>query len=135
MIWASTSMAAYLEDSITTSSEGDVPKHMAVSVCTAENEAAAGSDMLPEKPCLVCEKNKRHSAAIDYCQDCTIFLCKNCLVLHSTMYYGHKVVDIAYAPNSFPTEKCSIHPTELIDTYCGNHDEVCCHQCKDKHHR
>ena len=37
--------------------------------------------------------------------------------------------------HSHPTERCSRHPTDLLQMYCGEHDEVCCTVCIALKHR
>ncbi|XP_053390842.1 uncharacterized protein LOC128553691 [Mercenaria mercenaria] len=65
--------------------------------------------------------------------------------MHKTfpLMKAHKLLDQAdFSTHSiqsstpcFPTEKCSVHKTKLLDMFCKNHDEVVCDTCVAINHR
>lgn len=105
----------------------------------------SGHETYYEFACSLCEEEGKHLEASKYCEECYVFMCDPCVKSHNRIPLNkrHKLVDDQgqfkvlrqSQIKSFPTIHCTIHPGELVNIFCGNHDVVCCSACKALDHR
>lgn len=78
-----------------------------------------------------------------FCEDCSEYLCRQCLKFHNKFekMKAHRMVDKDgmkaqghRKPLSAPTETCEKHHGRLLDTYCRDHDVICCVTCVSLNH-
>ena len=72
--------------------------------------------------------------AIKCCQDCKIYLCKNCDKFHSVLFQNrHHTSPLDKVPKETFTGFCKLenHQNEL-DYFCKNHNELVCAKCITK---
>ena len=76
--------------------------------------------------------SKKHSEidAINYCQECKIFLCNKCQNYHSELFETHHLYNIDKNINEIFTGNCKEkdHKSE-IRYFCKNHNQLCCGDC------
>lgn len=105
----------------------------------------SGHETFYEFACSLCERRGMHVKASKYCKECHVFMCDPCVNFHNEFPLNrrHELVDDQgqfkalrqSQIKSFPTERCTIHPGELVNIFCGSHDVVCCSVCKALDHR
>lgn len=89
--------------------------------------------------CTSCSKDDLIKEAVRYCVECQGYCCQSCTDIHRKFptLEGHNLLDttnltipgIKSTLPDVPTERCSIHPTKLLDMYCGNCEVVACTVC------
>lgn len=100
--------------------------------------------------CSICLDDDRNISARHYCVDCEMYFCTKCVKSHFKIpsLRKHQVndVDTPVANTEDETKerggilsshslRCSLHEDKRIDTYCKDHDEVCCATCAVFKHR
>ncbi|XP_045194226.2 uncharacterized protein LOC123549851 [Mercenaria mercenaria] len=96
--------------------------------------------------CLPCSEAERVTEAIRYCVECKSHLCEQCLQDHNkfaSLRKHHTVDKSEIADHLEETDQskanteieCGSHYGQYIDTYCKDHDEVCCSICVTIKHR
>lgn len=103
------------------------------------------SDEIINIKCCSCAEKNKITEADKYCIDCKDYYCLTCVDAHRLfpVMKGHKILDKAdfrtLGPDgslpSFPTMRCSLHPTKVVDMFCKQHDEVACASCIALSHR
>lgn len=109
--------------------------------------------------CSACAKNGTRNYAEKYCVECQEYFCKACIQMHGnfTMMSMHSLLVISeiegdhgttgnttgtplLATHStsllqLPTERCTKHPTKVVDMFCKTHDVVGCSVCFSPHYK
>jgi hypothetical protein len=103
------------------------------------------SDEIINIKCCFCVKNNRTREAVKYCVECKEYYCIPCTDTHRMFptLAGHKLLDKADLRStgsdgdllSVPTQRCSLHHTEVTNMYCKDHDQVACPPCIALDHR
>ncbi|XP_045210382.2 uncharacterized protein LOC123561831 [Mercenaria mercenaria] len=105
-----------------------------------------GCDFLYDYTCSPCISDGKNKEAIKFCVDCGEYLCENCLIDHNRFakMKSHRLVDperydhgrISPKDSCVPTITiyCDKHHGEVLDMFCGEHDEVCCTICLELEH-
>ena len=79
--------------------------------------------------------SKKHSEmdAINYCQECKIYLCNKCQNSHSDLFETHHLYNIDKNINEIFTGNCKEkdHKSK-IRYFCKNHNQLCCGDCITK---
>jgi hypothetical protein len=79
--------------------------------------------------------NKKHSEinAINYCPECSLYLCNKCINTHSEFFEKHQVYNINKNINEIFTGKCNELNHKLnLEYFCKNHNKLCCAFCITK---
>lgn len=107
----------------------------------AMNESLA-SDVLESSKCGPCLEDNKNNEAVMFCVECNDMLCDSCVGIHkrfSTMK-THKIV-VQRDKKRFElmadimSDKCKQHHGKHLETYCKDHDELCCSVCVSLNHR
>ncbi|XP_045193082.2 uncharacterized protein LOC123549230 [Mercenaria mercenaria] len=96
--------------------------------------------------CLPCTEAGRTMEAIRYCMECKSHLCEQCLQDHNkfaALRKHHTVDKSEAAEHKGESDKsegntaieCGSHQGQYIDSYCKDHNEVCCSICITIKHR
>ena len=68
--------------------------------------------------------------AISYCPECKIYMCKNCLNIHSDLCIKHHSYKIDQNINNIFTGFCQKkNHYDKLEFYCKTHNELCCSGC------
>ena len=68
--------------------------------------------------------------AVNYCQECKLFLCNKCLNLHSELHENHTLYFLDKDINDIFTDICKYkNHFDKLEFYCKNHNELCCLAC------
>ena len=104
-----------------------------------------GSEPFYDFSCSNCARDDKHTEGESFCVECNETFCTSCLVFHNkiAIMRQHKLLDktkmAARGPQQelvqLPTSRCTAHPDQLINIYCGQHDLVCCTVCIAEDHR
>ena len=71
--------------------------------------------------------------AINFCQECKIYLCNKCEKFHSILFANHHKFTLDKDPKEIFTGICKIeNHTGMLDFYCKDHNESCCAFCITK---
>ena len=71
--------------------------------------------------------------AINFCQECKIYLCNKCEKFHSILFANHHKFTLDKDPKEIFTGICKIdNHTGMLDFYCKDHNELCCAFCITK---
>jgi hypothetical protein len=96
----------------------------------------------PVKQCPLCSDTGDFKTAVKYCIDCGSHLCGECLKHHSKfpLFKSHKVLDNLEYETIAEDENiklvyCESHHGQAIESYCKDHDEICCVICVSIKHR
>ena len=95
------------------------------------------------KDSVTCESCPRHLPAVDFCHDCSKYICTDCTEAHKLMYLlsSHRVVSIDSLRSTIsknPPEKlqvfsrevkCSKHKDEPLKLYCHDCSKLVCRDC------
>ena len=76
--------------------------------------------------------SKKHSEidAVNYCQECRLFLCNNCLNFHSEIHDNHILYNLDKDLNDIFIDICKYeNHINNLEFYCKNHNELCCVTC------
>jgi len=85
----------------------------------------------PKKKC----SSKKHSEidAINYCQECKIYLCNKCQNHHSELFESHHLNNINKNINEIFTGLCKEKDHNIkLKFFCKNHNQLCCAACNSK---
>lgn len=105
-----------------------------------------GSEETFDTCCSPCTEYGRTNEAMAFCVDCGSNFCEACLRDHNKFaaLRSHQIVDKSRngeqnvtdgAKTTLSTERCAVHHGNVIDTYCQDHDDVCCETCTAVKHR
>ena len=78
---------------------------------------------------------KKHSEidAINYCQECRIYLCNKCKNHHSEIFDIHHLYDLDIDINEIFTGNCKEkNHNSKVNYFCKNHNQLCCGDCITK---
>ena len=68
--------------------------------------------------------------AVNYCQECKLFLCNKCLNFHSVLHENHSLYNLDKDLNTIFTDICKYeNHLYKLEFYCKNHNELCCLAC------
>ena len=86
-----------------------------------------------ENKIIKCSSKKHNSIdAINFCQECNIYMCNKCQILHSELFDTdiHKIININKDTGELFTGFCNEegHKNKL-EYYCKNHNIFCCAAC------
>lgn len=89
--------------------------------------------------CDPCKFTGRKTQAQGYCKTCDGHLCKDCLKAHKASLdtRKHIIIPKAKYSNSEGSDvllRCEEHQATL-ESYCSDHDKLCCHECISVNHR
>ena len=76
--------------------------------------------------------SKKHSEidAVNYCQECKLFLCNKCLNFHSEILENHTLYYLDKDINEIFTDICKYeNHFDKLEFYCKNHNQLCCLAC------
>jgi len=76
--------------------------------------------------------SKKHSKidAVNYCQECKLFLCNKCLSFHSEILENHTLYNLDKDINDIFTDICKYeNHFDKLDFHCKNHNQLCCLAC------
>jgi hypothetical protein len=102
------------------------------------------SDEIIHIKCGLCTHKNRTREAEKYCVECKDYFCSSCVGIHKlASMKGHQILDKgdfkSLGPDgalpSYPTQRCNVHPLEVVTVYCKDHDEVICGLCVAFYHR
>ncbi|XP_063416459.1 probable E3 ubiquitin-protein ligase MID2 [Mytilus trossulus] len=94
--------------------------------------------------CHTCKHHNETSVANFWCKDCNEVFCEKCNAMHGwvKMTSSHNVIpieDAKFFDSGFDleviSEKCSLHPSNIIEALCTDHEELCCVLCLTSSHR
>ncbi|CAC5363332.1 TRIM56 [Mytilus coruscus] len=97
-----------------------------------------------KQECHTCKHHNETSVASFWCKDCYEAFCEKCKTMHGWMKLtsSHNVIpidDANYNDSGIDlkviSEKCSIHPSNIIEAFCSDHEELCCLLCLTSSHR
>ncbi|XP_063416026.1 E3 ubiquitin-protein ligase TRIM45-like [Mytilus trossulus] len=95
-----------------------------------------------QQDCKVCEQHQQKSTAKFWCKGCEKTLCEKCNTMHEWLLSSHPVIaleelgpDILGIDLHAVSENCNEHPSNSIEAFCLNHEQLCCIQCVTKNHR
>lgn len=116
----------------------------------------AGSDMVYDYTCNPCEESDKNTEATHYCINCARQFCDECLKMHDHIFKKHNVqgrekvsmwsmmsdnvsvgnlsLNSTISESQERRQMCTLHTAE-IQTYCRDHDVVCCTVCVATKHR
>lgn len=104
---------------------------------------ATSSDSYSDFPCGFCGRENRNVEAEKFCMDCEDYLCGECISLHKKfpLLRSHKLETISKA-ETFRQDsvgkirnECPTHRGEYLQTFCADHDAICCNTCVSVGHR
>ena len=100
---------------------------------------SATCDEQATRICDPCKFYGRKLPAKGFCKTCDGHMCKDCLKVHKSSLDTHSHVIISEAKyaatNSFDSvQRCDEHQT-VLESYCSDHDQLCCHECIATRHR
>ena len=68
--------------------------------------------------------------AVCYCQECKIYICNKCQILHSKLCLHHHSYKIENNASEIFTGFCKEkNHYDLLDFYCKDHNQLCCASC------
>ena len=83
--------------------------------------------------------SKKHTEinAINYCQECKIYLCNKCLYYHSELFENHILISLDKNAKDIFISICQEkNHNNKLDYFCKSHNKLCCSAClckiKDK---
>ena len=82
----------------------------------------------PKKKC----SSKKHGEidAINYCIECKVYMCKNCLNFHSKLQKDHHIFSINEEIEETFTGFCKEENHNIkLEFFCKNHNILCCALC------
>ncbi|XP_071127407.1 E3 ubiquitin-protein ligase Midline-1-like [Mytilus edulis] len=94
--------------------------------------------------CHTCKHHSETSVANFWCKDCNEAFCEKCNGMHSwvKLTSSHNVIpieDAKFFDSGFDleviSEKCSLHPSNIVEAFCTDHEELCCVFCLTSSHR
>ncbi|XP_063397659.1 uncharacterized protein LOC134681960 [Mytilus trossulus] len=95
--------------------------------------------MASKGQCDPCSEQGKSSPAVKFCSDCEERFCENCIEDHSKfkVLRSHHLIDLSAAGSKIPTfqKYCDVHPDDLLDFFCTQHDVVCCRSCMPLKHQ
>ena len=78
------------------------------------------------------KKDHKEITSIKYCQECKIYMCKDCDNFHSNLFSEHHLFNLDQKENieEIFTGLCKEqnHNVEL-EFYCKTHNQLCCAKC------
>ena len=78
-------------------------------------------------------KKHKENDAINYCQECKLYLCNKCENLHSELFENHQLYKIDINISNVFTGYCTVeNHLEKLEFFCKNHNELCCSSCITK---
>ena len=78
-------------------------------------------------------KKHNENEAVLYCQECKIYLCKNCEKLHSELFEDHNLYSLDKDIKEIFTGFCKeVNHFQKLEYYCQNHNQLCCAACISK---
>ncbi|XP_045199766.2 uncharacterized protein LOC123554016 [Mercenaria mercenaria] len=100
------------------------------------------SDSIHDFPCKPCSDDGKNIEGVNFCAECQTYFCQACIVHHNKCFKTHTLYNksgiksgkIQYQQQSGGLA-CDKHPGNLIQMYCGEHDDVCCAVCIAVDHR
>ncbi|XP_045158770.2 uncharacterized protein LOC123524554 [Mercenaria mercenaria] len=105
----------------------------------------AASDELKDIYCEPCVNDGKQIEAEGFCVDCSEYLCGQCYKNHTRYkaFRHHVLQDKDKMPvdtrkagaRDVCQEKCSIHPTKIIEYFCKSCNKLGCHACITVNHR
>ena len=82
----------------------------------------------PKIKCSLPKHKKNY--AISYCQECKIYMCKNCQNIHSGLCIQHHLNKNDNDINNIFTGFCQKkNHYDKLEFYCKTHNELCCSGC------
>ena len=83
---------------------------------------------------IKCSSNKhKENDAINYCQECKLYLCNKCEKVHSEFYENHNQYKLDANLSELFTGFCKAeNHFEKLEFYCKNHNQLCCGLCITK---
>ena len=68
--------------------------------------------------------------AVNYCDKCKVYMCKNCTIFHSKLLQNHNIYNLNEEMKDIFTGFCNEenHGNKL-EFYCKNHNILCCAAC------
>ena len=85
-------------------------------------------EKLQKKKCS--SKDHGEIEAINYCVECKIYMCKNCLNFHSKLLQNHHTYGINEEMKDIFTGFCQEENHGIkLDFYCKSHNILCCAAC------
>ena len=83
------------------------------------------------------KKDHQKIDAIKYCKKCEVYMCDQCLEIHSNFLPNHQTTIIGEDLNNSISELCGEeNHNQALEYYCKNHNKLCCALCiikiKDK---
>ena len=75
-------------------------------------------------------KNHEKNEAKSYCQECKIYICKECENIHSKICMLHHTYDLNTDKNEIFTGICKEeHHSNKLKYFCKTHNTLCCVAC------
>ncbi|XP_076117533.1 E3 ubiquitin-protein ligase TRIM45-like [Mytilus galloprovincialis] len=94
-----------------------------------------------QQDCNVCEQHHQKSLAKFWCKSCEKTLCEKCNTMHKWLLSSHPVITLEEFGKNISgldlhavSENCNEHPSNSIEAFCFNHDQLCCIQCVTTNH-
>ena len=103
-----------------------------------------GSEPFYYFSCSNCADDNKHTEGECFCVECNETFCTSCLVYHNKIAAMriHELLDKTKMetrrPQDLlkqPTSRCTAHPDQIINMFCGEDDLVCCTVCIAEDHR
>ena len=78
-------------------------------------------------------KTHENFEAINFCQECKIYMCPKCETMHSVLFANHKTLKVINDKNDIFTGFCEIeNHIKKLEYYCKDHNQLCCGLCISK---
>ena len=78
-------------------------------------------------------KDHENTEADIYCQQCQIYMCKNCKIIHSKLCQHHNPYNLDKNSEDIFTGICKAQNHSVkLNYFCKNHNQLCCAECITK---
>ena len=78
-------------------------------------------------------KDHENIEADIYCQQCQIYMCKNCKIIHSKLCQHHNPYNLDKNSEDIFTGICKVQNHSVkLNYFCNNHNQLCCAECITK---
>ena len=78
-------------------------------------------------------KEHKEIEAINYCQECKVYLCNKCSIYHIGLLENHNLFNVEKNINEIFNIHCKeVKHKDELEFFCKNHNQLCCAACLSK---